>query len=379
MSRTLLRSIPQVLAIALVAWVTFLVVRSGLLPDAPAGASTWLPTAALIAAGALALGAHELGHVAAGLAAGFGFGALYLGPLRLTGGTEGLRVRANRRLALWGGAAQMVPRASGHTRARHAVLVAGGPAASLLLGAVALWVYGTLLGPLVALGTLDPAADALARALVGFGLTSLGVGLVTLVPGTTSGFPTDGAQLLAILRGRDNPDWSQAMAAVRALAARGEGPEALSDELLADVLAASESVEERAHAWLLAYVRGLALGNDAVAAENLEAALEVAPRLPARLAAIVRVEAAYFAAAHRGDAAVARDLLAAAGPHARSVGEPRFRAEAAILLAEGDAAGAAPHLRKARAEALDLPDPGHACFVGGLLDRLTERAGPAIG
>jgi hypothetical protein len=136
------------------------------------------------------IGWHELGHVVAGALARFRFHVYILGPLRVERdvGTGQIGARYNRELGTWGGMAGSFPQDARDLRRRVAMLLAGGPLASLLLAAAAV----------IALAAAAGAMSPLVRGVVAIaGLFSGGIGLVTLLPMRG----TDGGRLLRLKRG----------------------------------------------------------------------------------------------------------------------------------------------------------------------------------
>jgi hypothetical protein len=173
--------------------------------------------AAVVVVGVVgALLVHEVGHLLGGRFVGFRALLLIVGPVRLERNATGWRWRLNRSLALAGGLAASVPTLAvepSSLRVRTAVMVAGGPVASLVVGVLAVVIWRTL-------GSWSPGpAPALPGQLVSIGLLTLGacsaaIGLVTLIPGQTAGFQTDGARLLHLYRGGPNADRDAAVQAV---------------------------------------------------------------------------------------------------------------------------------------------------------------------
>lgn len=80
----------------------------------------------------------------------------------------------------------------GQTPTRLTAMVAGGPLASLVTGGLAWWTAPSALAGGGEVSTAWLFSSALGR---GFGLGSLLIGVVTVVPGRTSGFLTDGPRL----------------------------------------------------------------------------------------------------------------------------------------------------------------------------------------
>ncbi|MFN7936593.1 MAG: hypothetical protein U0R19_24945 [Bryobacteraceae bacterium] len=147
---------------------------------------------------------HELGHLAGGWLSGFQLTLFIVGPLKIERTHDRLRFTLNRNLSLAGGLAASSPPPGTHLDIedmKRALLriVAGGPLFSAL-GALLLVPASLLLasfpGPAIALGIT--------------GALSLIIALVTMIPLRTSGFRSDGARLLQLLRGGEAAQhWAQ--------------------------------------------------------------------------------------------------------------------------------------------------------------------------
>jgi hypothetical protein len=137
----------------------------------------------------IVLGTHEIGHVLSGLSQGMRFLMLIVGPFGWYTSASGVRFEWNTNLALMGGLAASLPTKEGASlRQQLLVLIAGGPAASLLLAIVAI-VIASVSDPRFAAYCIFVAA------------TSLGVFLVTLIPVRVGGFLSDGLQFIDVLKG----------------------------------------------------------------------------------------------------------------------------------------------------------------------------------
>lgn len=268
---------------------------------------------------------HELGHVLGGRLVGFRFLLLIVGPLKVTGGPQGLHFSLNRNLALAGGLAACLPTDLHQLNRRLLVMVAGGPVASLLLGASALGLYQVLRG--------QAPWDFIALTL---GLGSLAIVVATLIPVTTAGFLTDGSQILSLLRNDATARLRALLLALQGESLSGKRPRDWSPAVLAQALAGQSDPTTRGAAHMMAYYVALDQGDVAVAAEHLAQTLALEKQLAKGFVEATYLEAAYFAAAHQRDAAAARRYLTQG---VGSLAEPhsRLRAEAAVLLAEGHA------------------------------------------
>jgi hypothetical protein len=179
-----------------------------------AGPAAVLVVAAIgLAGGFAALAVHEVGHFVAGRLAGLPPRSLTVAFLRAEWPGGWLRLRLN---TVWFRPAGVAwHEVLGATRRQVAVMVAGGPAASLAAGAGCLaWAAEINPGPTdvpvarqsgwrdVAL--VWPGSSGVA-ALNVTGLVSLYLGAGTLVPGRAAGLRTDGGQLLDLALGRWTP------------------------------------------------------------------------------------------------------------------------------------------------------------------------------
>jgi hypothetical protein len=305
--------------------------------------------------------AHELGHLAGGRLAGFRFMLLVVGPLKLQRYGERVRLGLNRSLALSGGLAASVPTDDRDLRRRMLLMVAGGPAASLLGGALGL-------------AAAALADGLLAGALFAFGAVSLALALATLLPLRTSGFYSDGARILMLLRGGPAADrWCAAVATANtSMSAR---PREVSPALIARAAALPDGSLDDVGARLIAYMAALD-GDDIVSAGgHLDYVLAHRGGYPAAVRPALLLEGAYYLARHRGDPAGARALLDQSGGGALIEPYTRHRAAAAVLLAEGraDEAGA---IARAGLESLARVSPGPSgSFEHDLLRDLLGRAG----
>lgn len=137
----------------------------------------------------IVLATHEIGHLLAGLSQGMRFLLLIVGPFGWHASVSGPRFEWNTNLALMGGIAATVPTNVGASfRRQLLVLIAGGPAASLLLTIFA-----------VALASVaNPRIAAYGIIVAAF---SFGIFLVTLIPVRSCGFTSDGLQCIDVLRG----------------------------------------------------------------------------------------------------------------------------------------------------------------------------------
>ncbi|MGZ8379810.1 MAG: site-2 protease family protein [Gemmatirosa sp.] len=309
----------------------------------------------------VALAAHELGHVIGGRLARFRFQLFVVGPLRVERDehTERLKVGLNREASLYGGVAASMPLDTARLRTRMALVVAGGPMASVLL-AVAAWALARAL-------TGAPLAQVV---LVALSILSAGIACVTLIPLRSGGFSSDGARLLRLAQ--RGPEARREAATLPLIAMMGAGtpPREWPADMVRAAWEPADGSMEECFGQLLAYLHLLDLGRVEEAGAAIDRVMALRAAFPAPFAPSLDVEAAYFAGAHRDDAARARALLAQLPARSPAVQAwDRARAEAAALRAEGDAAGAA----RVAAAALDGA-PASAAFTRARLAELAAAS-----
>ena len=292
--------------------------------------------AVVLVGASVALAVHEAGHVAGGRLVGFRLLLLVVGPVQVAREKDGLRWGLNRSFGLAGGLALSVPTDDRDLHRRTAVTVAGGPAASLALGALGLGLWAALGG----------AASAVALLV---GLASFGIAAVTLWPGRPGGLPTDGARLLRLARGGPAAEREVAVLALVAQSVSGVRPRAWDADLLDAALSPADGdlMEESARA--LATARALDAGDAEAARDQLERRVALWWGVPPVLRTELATDAAVFEGAVRGDAARARAWLdridrraALAAPSVVAL------AEAVAAHVEGDGERARRHAAEAR-------------------------------
>lgn len=317
---------------------------------------------------------HELGHVVGGLAAGFRFNLFVVGPLKVVREADRIRARLNTNLSIAGGLAGCSPTGSGDHRRGMILMIASGPIASLLGAAAGLLGAG-------ATGGFAPGASgwsaALGMALGAFGLGSLAVGLMTLIPGRTSGFMTDGARLIGLLRKGPEADREAAVIGLIAESASGIRPRDWDPGLVSRAVSVPDGSLLDAVAEQLAYTSALDRGDLPLARDRLVRSLSLADRLPPSVRPAIELEAATFEAAIRADAPASRRWLDRAGnPGGLVPRHLRPVAEAALAVAEGRFDDAPPFIEAARDALSRSNDPGSIPFVGDRLDDLARRCHP---
>lgn len=255
---------------------------------------------------------HELGHVAAGLAVGFRFHWIAIGPLRIDRSFRLSFVRGH-----WhGGWASMLPATRSSLRARTAVFVAAGPIACIA----------------VALAALPFSHRWPAQFFV---FASFLSGVSELMPLRTRTILFDGWRLWMLAR---NVAWCDRMMAVLALAhdlRSGVEPEQLAAEDIARATAFCDESADTVVAHAFAYSNAFHQRRNDDAARLLETCLRYAGFAMPPLHEALMCDAAVFQARRRARPDLAQQWL-------ESIQNPgyRARAEAAILEVNSNFDGA---------------------------------------
>ncbi len=319
-------------------------------------------SAILIALAALylALLTHELGHLFFGKLAGMRPFLLITGPLKMVAAQKGWQVSLNTNIALAGGLAACMPVRTESMRRDLLWLVAGGPLTSLL---------GSLLGFL--LYALVPDGSSWSFFGLLFGVTAGAIFLVTLVPAKTSGFMTDGAQILSLLRGGMEVEQRALILVLQAESLKGTRPRDYSPEILQRMLSMRCNPIMDASVDLLAYYHHLDRGDVEQAGQLLDQTLSRENDLPEGLKQAVYLEAAFFQAACQKQAGLARQFFQRGGG-ALTEKHALLRSEAAVLFAEGRFAEARIKFSQAQPLFESAFDAGGARAEKDWLDRYLD-------
>jgi len=271
----------------------------------------------------LVLLTHELGHLLFGKLAGMRPFLLITGPLKLVATQKGWQVSLNTNLSLAGGLAACMPVRTDTLRRDLLWLAAGGPITSLL---------GSLLGFLLYLFVPDGSGWGFFGLL--FGFTAGAIFIVTLVPAKTSGYMTDGAQILSLLRGGIEVEQRALILILQAESLNGVRPRDYSPEILQRLLSIRSNPMIDSTVNLLAYYHHLDRGDVTQAGQALDSVLASENDLPEGLKQAVYLEAAFFQAACQKQAQSARQFFQRSGG-ALIEKHTLLRSEAAVLVAEG--------------------------------------------
>jgi hypothetical protein len=230
---------------------------------------------------------------------------------------------------------------------RAAVMILGGPFASLVLAVGMIWLavgLSTGAGPV-------PAVRALAQHVAMFTAgISLLIFLVTAMPGTAGGFKTDGKRVLDLMRGDVRSRQESALLVLTTAGLAGIRPADYDPALVAQALAVDDGSLFDLYGHMVAYYHAADRGEWAAAQRHLDGVLAGEGQLAPFIRDTVRCEYAWLLAESAEDPAMARAWFESAGPLEFDPAT-RLRAEAAVLRAGGRLAEAA---EKAQAGLLAL-------------------------
>jgi hypothetical protein len=281
---------------------------------------------------------HEAGHLLAGLLAGFRFSSLRIGPIQIERPFRVSIYRGRRTGAA--GWTRMFPNGSDRLAQRALMMIAGGPAASLLTGFLVL---------------LLPFPKGFF--LFWLSASSLLLGGINLIPFRSRALLSDGWRILILLQNRERAERWLSLIKLGSELREGVPPERLPDEFLRKAVVVKDNTPDTVTAYAFAYASAFARHDDARAAECLETCLQFSGYASPLMQKALMSDAGVFQARRRRRVDLAEQWLAAM-PEEVEIPWSRTRVEAAILEAEGDVQGALTKLEEA--ERLILATPNQA-------------------
>jgi hypothetical protein len=294
----------------------------------------------------LSVAAHELGHAVGGWISDFKLVDFQVGPFQWRLADSRWRFRFHIRGLIGGGAAGMIPRSPGRIRDRAMFMIAGGPLASLLAGAVA----GILLA-------YSPQA-----AWTGYweflSITAVisGTAFVTnLIPIASGVAYSDGARLWQLYRGGPWANYLCTTYYVGLSRCSQVQPRDWPTPMIESAAEFSRSLPEAPSILALAYVHFKDKGDIENADRYLRESMAACEKADDQMKRYYAPEFAFHEAFHCRDPRQGRKWLAVANAD-HSV--DYLRALAAVLIAEGSIDFAREVWQKGAAMAARLPDAG---------------------
>ncbi len=310
---------------------------------------------------------HELGHVIAGLLAGFEFRLITVGPFMIEREVGKLRFKWNTNLNTAGGLALCLPKNSDNIIKKFMFFAAGGPLASLLLAVTAYLLTWVVI--------YDNQIFVSFTYHIFFSITavfSLVVFLITMLPMKEGGFYTDGARILNLWRGGYQAKIEAVLLNVTSQLFAGTRPSQI------DIVPIEQALEYPIEAPFKAYLHSFLyyhyLDIDLIdqGATQLSHYANYLEEIPSGYQAMVWLEKAYFEATYQDAPEVAKDFLKQAKIGAIIPKSLVLRVEAAIAKAEKNYGLA---LQKAQEALKELPkamDKGTAIAEKEWLEGIVE-------
>ncbi len=315
---------------------------------------------------------HELGHLVAGRHAGFHLLRFAFSFFMITRTPDGLRPDFGR--GHMGGYVVCVPEHDDDLAHRWQLFVLGGPIATLfqfIILLLAVWLLHTFMQL--------PVSVVLWLFLVA--LFVLYILLLTVVPFSFGGALNDGAIIRILRQGGDRAEFLLTQVRLLAQSAGGKRPCELNAELITLLSDLSLDGSESMLANVTLYEHALDSGDVTTAAVYLDNALACLLEHPQlATAALPLLEAAYFEAIFGHNATNARSWLELSKiqkPTPGWLAKPQdfLRAEAAVLLAEGQHQAARAYAQKALARLEQDYDIGHTIAEREWLEQIITKAG----
>ena len=297
--------------------------------------SLFVVSTVLIAFAAVAI--HELGHILAGLAVGFRFNTLRIGPLQFD---RPFRISRYRGPGAWtGGGASLFPGNTTHLALPAVVMIVAGPLANILTGTAVL---------------LMPASKGY-FSLVFISCSIIGGVVELLIPFRTPFLVSDASRIWMLIHNRKHGERWLALLKLGAELNEGKMPESLSPSFLSQAVAVRDLSPDTVTAYAFAYSAAFHQHKDAEAAQALETCLQFSGCVATAIREALMSDAAVFQARQRKRIDLAEQWLASM-PQTTERPGLRQRAQAAILEAQGDNQGALKKLDEVEKAALALPN-----------------------
>jgi hypothetical protein len=279
----------------------------------------------------LVIAIHETGHLVAGALAGIETGGIAVGGFVFIKSGKNWIFRFERHIS--GGFFKPLTGTAGFRPSRYAWMIAGGPLASLALMALC--------------GFASAQHGSGAWDWIGTLFWTAPVGIISLIPVSSTFSKSDGALLWMLTRHPERARSWMALVAIQTEEAKGLRPREWDPRLVEQMLAVRASVSGYPYCQLMAYYLRIDEGTEAVALEHLENALAKSARGGKAFRHALFLEAASASAGIRKQAIHARTWRERAcklrKPNSLDV------VEAGIAMCEGRYQDAARHWEAARA------------------------------
>lgn len=250
----------------------------------------------VVAAIALTVVVHELGHLFAGWVVGLQFHAIHIGPFSLSSEHGKLRMRARREM-LAAGPTGMYARTVRRLRRRLLLATAGGPVANVVSVPVAVILINRMFPQLA-----ETSWGAFASQFTVFSLIAA---IANLAPIRSDILQSDGAVIETLLCSRERRRRWMSLYAVGKQYKDGVRPRNWRCTWVKAAVSVGDASYETFSGNWLAYMAASDRKDDQVAAIHLEKCLRLTPKMPVSITDVVAQEAAVFSGWSRRDASLA--------------------------------------------------------------------------
>lgn len=285
----------------------------------------------------VAVAIHELGHIFVGLAVGFRFNTMRIGPLQFD---RPLRISRYRGPGAWtGGGASLLPVNTDNLALPAVIMIAAGPVANIVTGCALLLVPFS--------------RGYFSWVFISFSI--IGGVVELLIPFRTPFLISDAGRIWMLLRKRQHGERWLAILKLGNELNEGRMPESLSDDFLGKAVAIRDLSPDTVTAYSLAYAAAFHRHNDAEAAQALEVCLQFSCNAAPAVREALMCDAGVFQARKRKRIDLAEQWLVSMPQTTHRPGL-RSRVQAAILEAQGDNQGALKKLDEVEKATLTLPN-----------------------
>ncbi|TKC00710.1 M50 family metallopeptidase [Pedobacter cryophilus] len=243
---------------------------------------------------------HEAGHAFAGVKVNFDFRMFVVGPFLWNKEQNKWKFKWNKNVNTAGGLVVCLPIGTNNLNKRFAIYAAGGPIASLLLSALAYFLFLLL----SSLNTTNMAAlQTLGFIFLMLAILSFLIFLITIIPIHSGGFSSDGARILRILKGGEAAHFEVLLLKIIAQSTGGIPPKLIA----IDELEEAKTLAKKLNLSYGVYMHGLLhqttfdLGQLEKAENHLLNYVEEIEEIPAGMRNTVWLDAAFFYAYAKAD------------------------------------------------------------------------------
>lgn len=297
--------------------IAFGVVLANTLPNESAG-TVYLGFLAILLSG---IAVHECGHALATIFVRFKLVSISIGPLALQLVSRRIRLRRSG-LAL-GGLTMAVPQGTENLRERFMVMIAAGPATSIIAGVTAIAV-----GRAIRSSSWGGWCSA-------WGYGSLLLAVLSLIPNRKF-YYSDGARFALLMRNTPSAERNCAMLALSAAASAGTRPRDWNSEILhAACVGPDDGSGDGLRAALFGYEYAMDSRKFDEAGKFLNLAIASIDKCPPQTKAGLALDAAFFHSMVNSDAGAAREWLIRSNTKLVQDRYAVLMVEAAVLSVEG--------------------------------------------